>query len=221
MDNHFWITKQHDGVDRLIALLHAPVLNWLLATAASAPFAADLYGHWLGGQASLGHAMLGVRIPILIVAMVSRAAPVQSMSSPLSWLLALVVTSGTLAFPAFAEPGVPLVLPMVSNLLTLVSAAALIYARLSLIRFEGAMPAWRAIATSGAHRFVRHPIYTGAIMAMLALLLQAWSPRNLAWAAAITALLLVKSVIEERKLRGEPHYDAYLRRVRWRWLPGI
>ena len=165
--------------------------------------------------------MLGVRIPMLILAMASRSAPDQSTSSPLSWLLALVVTSGTLAFPAFAEPGVPLVLPIVSNLLTLVSASALIYTRLSLIRFEGTMPVQRTIATSGANRFVRHPICTGAIMAMLALLLQAWSPRNLAWAAAITALLLIKSVIEERRLRGEPHYDAYLRRVRWRWLPGI
>jgi len=32
---------------------------------------------------------------------------------------------------------------------------------------------------------------------------------------------MIKSVVEERVLKTDSEYAAYLNRVRWRWLPGI
>lgn len=219
--SYFQASTERLRPTRLMAILHRPWVDRTIAVAASLPFVVELYDRWIGGHLSFPRAVLGVQILILIVTMLFRTAPVRVTPNPLFWLLAFVVSYGTLAFPAFAQRGVPLVPPLESNGLALVSAGILIYARLSLGRSIGFVPAQRQIVTAGAYRYVRHPIYTGAFVALLALVLHAYSLLNLAWASAIVALFMVKSVIEERFLRHDPEYAAYLARVRWRWFPGI
>jgi protein-S-isoprenylcysteine O-methyltransferase Ste14 len=61
---------------------------------------------------------------------------------------------------------------------------------------------------SGAYRLVRHPIYTGIFMAMLAFVLRSYSPLNLLMASTIVVLFMVKSVVEERFLRADPEDAA-------------
>jgi len=206
---------------RLMAVLHVPWVDRTIAVAASLPFVVELYDRWLGGHLSFPRAVLGVQILILIFTMVFRTPPVRITPNPWVWLLAFVVSYATLAFPAFGQRGVPLVPPVASNGLALASAGILVYARLSLGRSMGLVPAQRQVVTGGAYRHVRHPIYTGAFIALLALVLHAYSPLNLAWACGVIALFMVKSVIEERFLSHDPEYAAYLRRVRWRWIPGL
>ncbi len=97
----------------------------------------------------------------------------------------------------------------------------LVYALLSLGRSIGFVPAQRVIVTSGAYRFVRHPIYTGTFVASLAFVLRAYSPLNLTTAIALVALLMIRSVVEEAFLRDDGAYAVYVRQVRWRLFPGI
>ncbi len=205
----------------LMAILYIPWVDRLIAIVAIVPTVIDLYHRWLGRNLSFPRTILGVQLLVMVITMVIRKAPVRITPNPWFWLLAFVATYGILAFQLTSQPGVPLVPTVVSNGLAAISALILLYARLSLGRSIGFVPAQRVIITRGAYRFVRHPIYTGLFLALLAFVLRAYSPRNLAGMLTIVLLFVIKSIVEERFLSDEPEYAAYLRRVRWRWMPGI
>ena len=105
--------------------------------------------------------------------------------------------------------------------LVLISVAIMIWARVSLGRSIGYVPAERGIVTSGPYRFERHAIYSGLFVTMFAILLRACSPLNLLLILVIVGLFMLKSVIEERFPRDKPEYAAYMGRVRYRWIPGV
>lgn len=78
------------------------------------------------------------------------------------------------------------------------------------------------VVSSGPYAIVRHPMYGGVIFFFVgvALLLGSW------WGLALTPLLValfaVRAVIEERTLvAGLPGYSDYMRRVRYRLIPGL
>lgn len=77
------------------------------------------------------------------------------------------------------------------------------------------------LRSGGAYRLVRHPIYGG-----LLLLAIGWSVVLSPIALVVTALLAVvldmKARHEESMLAERyPEYEAYRRRVRWRFVPGV
>ena len=141
--------------------------------------------------------------------------------NPWFWLLAFVTTYATLGFSAFAGQGVSLISPLLGNGLAIVSMVILMYALLSLGRNIGFIPAQRRVVTKGAYGLVRHPIYTGTFVSLFAFVLRSYSALNLALAVVLIALLMLRGVVEERFLREDAGYAAYLREVRWRWFPGI
>jgi protein-S-isoprenylcysteine O-methyltransferase Ste14 len=72
------------------------------------------------------------------------------------------------------------------------------------------------------HRYVRHPMYSGAVafFAGASLLLGSWW--GLAMVPLLAALFAVRTVNEERVLvSGLPGYSDYLIKVRFRLLPGV
>ena len=97
----------------------------------------------------------------------------------------------------------------------------IVYSLLSLGRNIGFISAQRSVVTQGAYCFVRHPIYTGTFISLLAFVLRAFSVLKLTVAAVLVALLILRGVVEERFLREDAGYAAYLQQFRWRWLPGI
>lgn len=78
------------------------------------------------------------------------------------------------------------------------------------------------VISGGPYRYLRHPGYAGAIVyeaAVSILLASGWSA--IASGAAI-ALLVLRTVLEDRTLRAElPGYVDYAHRVRYRLLPGV
>jgi len=202
-------------------LLVIPWVDKTIAILATIPFAVELYRRWVVGHVNFPRAVLGLQLLVIIVVMVLRTAPVRVTPNPWFWLLAFVTTYATLGFSAYAEQGVTLIAPIVGNGLAVVSMIIIVYSLLSLGRNIGFIPAQRRVVTQGAYRFVRHPIYTGTFISLLAFLLRAFSVLNLALAAVLIALLMLRGVIEEHFLREDAGYAAYLQQVRWRWLPGI
>jgi protein-S-isoprenylcysteine O-methyltransferase Ste14 len=78
------------------------------------------------------------------------------------------------------------------------------------------------VVSSGPYAFVRHPMYSGAILFLVgaALLLGSW------WGVVLSPLFAVlfgiRSGIEERALlAGLPGYADYAARVRYRLVPGL
>lgn len=78
------------------------------------------------------------------------------------------------------------------------------------------------VVSAGPYATVRHPGYAGAIVANLAIPVVLGSRWALAIGALIVALILVRTALEDRTLRGELEgYGAYAARVRWRLFPGV
>jgi protein-S-isoprenylcysteine O-methyltransferase Ste14 len=202
-------------------LLVIPWVDKTIAIAAALPFVFELYRRWVVGHVNFPRAVLGLQLLVIIVLMVLRTAPVRVTPNPWYWLLAFVTTYATLGFSALAGPGTALISPAVGNGLAVVSMIILGYALLSLGRNIGFIPAQRQLVTKGAYSFVRHPIYTGTFISLLAFALRSFSVLNLAMALLLIAPLMIRGVAEERFLREDASYAAYLKEVRWRWFPGI
>jgi protein-S-isoprenylcysteine O-methyltransferase Ste14 len=202
-------------------LLVIPWVDKTIAILAAIPFVGELYRRWVIGHVNFPRAVLGLQLLVIIIVMVLRTPPVRVTPNPWFWLLAFVTTYATLGFSAFAAQGRTLIAPIVGNSLAIVSVIIIVYSLLSLGRNIGFIPAQRRVVTRGAYGFVRHPIYTGTFVSLLAFVLRAFSILNLLLAAVLVALLMLRGVIEEHFLREDPGYAAYLREVRWRWLPGI
>ena len=80
----------------------------------------------------------------------------------------------------------------------------------------------QTVISTGPYRYVRHPMYTGACLFFLgtALLLGSWY--GVLCTPVFISLFAVRAVLEERLLREELEgYDAYVVRVKYRFLPHI
>lgn len=212
---------QPQPTSRFMAMLSTPWVDKTIAIIAVTPNAIELYHRYTNSTLTFTRAVLGIQVFILIITMVFRRTPVRVTPNPWFWLLAFVATYGVMTFVAFTPNGHPIVPLTFSSTVALISAVIFIYARLSLGRSIGFVPANRGIVTRGAYKFVRHPVYTATFLAMLAVVLRSYSPLNVALAATIVVLFMTKSIVEEYVLKEDPAYATYLQRVRWRWFPGI
>lgn len=78
------------------------------------------------------------------------------------------------------------------------------------------------VATAGPYQFVRHPGYVGMITLALATPLVLGSLWALISGIFGALGMIVKTALEDRRLRGELNgYKDYAQRVRYRLLPGI
>ena len=205
----------------VVDLLYIPWVDKTIAVIAIIPNAIGLYWRYTDNRLNFVRVVASIQVFLLIITMIIRRTPLRVTPNPLFWLLAFVATYGMFVFTAFGQTGVALVPTIIPDVIAITSAAVAIYARLSLGRSIGFVPANRGIMTGGAYRFVRHPIYTALFLTLAALTLRSFTPINLAGALTIFTLFVVKSVVEERFLSEDKHYVEYMKKVRWRWLPGI
>jgi protein-S-isoprenylcysteine O-methyltransferase Ste14 len=78
------------------------------------------------------------------------------------------------------------------------------------------------IVTTGPYRYVRHPMYGGALLWFIGLPLLLGSWWGLAAAPVFLVLLVIRIRIEEKALRNELQgYAAYAEQVRYRLVPLI
>lgn len=118
------------------------------------------------------------------------------------------------------QQGRPVVANWITNLIAISGLFVLIWARFSLGRNIGFVPAQRELVRHGAYAFMRHPVYTGGLLTSLAFLLRAYSPQNLMLLAlGVFWFIPVKSMVEENFLRTDPQYVDYMQDVRARWIP--
>jgi protein-S-isoprenylcysteine O-methyltransferase Ste14 len=78
------------------------------------------------------------------------------------------------------------------------------------------------LITSGPYRWVRHPIYSGVVLALFGTALAIGEPRGFIGAGLILLGFVIKLLGEEARMRGTfpSEYDAYCRRTA-RLIPGV
>ena len=80
----------------------------------------------------------------------------------------------------------------------------------------------QTVVSTGPYRYVRHPLYTSALLFFLgsALLLGSWI--GVILGLVFEGVLAMRAVREEQVLRkGLKGYDAYMAQVRWRFIPYV
>ena len=78
------------------------------------------------------------------------------------------------------------------------------------------------VISTGPYALVRHPMYAGGLLLVLGTPLALGSIWGLLVIAAMTPVLLLRLVDEERFLsKNLPGYKEYCARVRWRLIPGV
>jgi protein-S-isoprenylcysteine O-methyltransferase Ste14 len=203
---------------------HSLTIPWVdktVAVLAVLPFVCDLFLIMMRGEMNISRASIAILFLIIIITMVIRTAPVRITPNPWFWLLAFAVTYFGLFVAVFAQKGTALVPRAVSDSVSILALIVAVFARLSLGRSIGFVPAQRDIITRGAYRFVRHPIYTGLILSYIGFSIRMFSPLNVTMSLFVIGLIVLKSFIEEGFLREVPDYADYLDRVKWRWFPGL
>ena len=202
-------------------MITAPSVDRVVAIVSIVPFAYLTYLRFTEGVFNIPRVSSIIVGFLLIGTMVVRRAPVRVTPNPWFWLLAFVATYGAVGSSLFAQRGVPLAPAIVTSTIAILALGITAYARLSLGRNIGFVPAQRRLVTSGAYAYMRHPIYTGVFVGYAGLILRAYSPLNLAMFTFIAALFMIKSVVEENFLKSDPLYAEYMQLVRFRWFPGI
>ena len=157
---------------------------------------------------------------LLIATMIIRRPPVRVTPNPFFWVLAFVATYWPVMILTLVQQGRPVAAQWITDGLALIGFAITVWARLSLGRNIGFVPAQRKLVTTGAYGHMRHPIYTGVLFLYAAFALRAYSSRNvLLFALGVFWFIPIKSLVEESLLRQDLEYAAYMERVPARWIP--
>jgi protein-S-isoprenylcysteine O-methyltransferase Ste14 len=206
-----------------LSWVRVPSLPWLDRSIAAIAYVALVflayyrYEHWHHGFPLIASA---VNVLILSVTMVFRRPPKRVTPNPWYWLLAFVATYWLILILWLLQPGRSVAPTWVTTPIAALGLLIVAWARLSLGRNIGFVPAQRELVATGAYAYMRHPVYTGGLLMNVAFLLQAYGPTNaLLLALGAFWFIPVKSLVEEAFLHADPQYAAYMKRVRARWIP--
>ena len=204
----------------MIRVLSLPWLDRIIAAIACVPLlyaSYYRYQHWHHGFPLIAAALNTL---IVVVTMIIRRPPKRVTPNPLYWLLTFVATYWLILILGLLQKGTPLAANWVTDSIAAVGLVVVVWARLSLGRNIGFVPAQRELVHTGAYAFMRHPIYTGMLLTNVAFVLRAFSPLNaLLMGLGAFWFIPVKSLVEEDFLCADPQYAAYMQKVRARWIP--
>ena len=205
----------------ITSFLSNQVVDKILAFIAMLPFLFYVYRILIWGTVDIVRICIIIQHLLLVITMLFRRSPMRVTTQPLYWLLTFVATYWLWLTVTFTTSGTAIIPHWLSVALALVGLSITVYARVSLGRNIGLVPAQRLLVTTGAYRLVRHPIYTGMFINYLSFALADYSPSKAAIAGLGVLWFILKSFIEERFLSEDPEYVEYMEIVRWRWIPWI
>jgi len=196
-------------VRRTAALLSRAALVMLFILFAWANFA-----HWrsTGKPSGLGTTLLEGWVAALFLV---RRAPDQLSLRPIAWIAAPIGSFAMLlARPAGGGlPHVP------CELLQLAGVLVALVSLVTLGRSFGLVAANRGVKTRGPYGLVRHPAYTGYLLAYVGYVLENPAPANVGLLLLSTTFQLLRIREEERLLVQDRAYEQYSRSVRYRLVP--
>jgi protein-S-isoprenylcysteine O-methyltransferase Ste14 len=148
-----------------------------------------------------------------------RVRPVAVSLNPIHWAVALLASFSGMFFES-TSPALRGLRPVADGMI-LAGLAGSAAAGLALRRSYDFLPALRGVSTGGLYRFVRHPMYTSALLTRFGYLIRHASVYNAAVFVVVLWLYDRRARIEEQTMLGDPRYQEYARRMRWRFVPGL
>jgi protein-S-isoprenylcysteine O-methyltransferase Ste14 len=115
----------------------------------------------------------------------------------------------------------PLVTPVFCVSIAIIGIFIQLYAKISLRRSFGIVPANRGIKVGGPYRIIRHPMYAGYLLTHVGLFLLYPSIWNLAVYVSAASFQIMRILREEKLLSMDPNYQNYKGNVQSRLIPGI
>ena len=201
--------------------LRNPWIDRLIAVIAAIPFAWALV-HNLGvGGLTIPQTAVILQLMLLVLTMLIRRPPVRVTTRPLYWVVAFVGSYYGFLTVSILTEGVALAPSLLTDGLSLLSIALDGYARITLGRNIGFVPAERRLVMAGPYRVVRHPIYSALFLAEICVIMETFSWVNLVLSVVFVGLFVIKTLMEEHFLAENPLYRDYMTRVRRRWIPGL
>ena len=198
-----------------------PRVDRAVAVVASLPFVYMAYYRVIHDGLDVPCMAMVLQYALLITTMAARRPPVRVTTKPLYWATAFVATYWSFMTPRSHRAGIAIAPTWTTHALAVASLVIAVFARLSLGRNIGFVPAQRSIVTSYAYSIVRHPIYTAIFVSLTGVVLRSFSPQNLLILAIGAGLFVVKTFMEEDFLGEDATYARYMKVVRWRWIPGL
>jgi protein-S-isoprenylcysteine O-methyltransferase Ste14 len=181
-----------------------------------AAFAWSNFAHWraTGRPSGLGTTLLEAWVAVLFL--IRR--PTENVSrNPVAWVAAPIGSFAML----LARPDGGGLAELPCEALQLAGVAVALISLGTLGRSFGLVAANRGIKTRGPYGLVRHPAYTGYLIAYLGYVAENPSLRNIALLCLGTAFQVVRIREEERILSRDEGYRAYQGAVRFRLVPYV
>lgn len=187
----------------------------------AALFALLCTAHWAKGRET-GEWERVVPIMVqeaIVVALVFARRPSRTTSPRVGdWLLGVAGTVLPLLFRPAPEAGP---LAWLGDPVQIAGVVLALVAIACLGRSFGLVPANRGVKTVGPYRLVRHPAYAAYLLSGAGYVLSQPRPANAAILVATILVMDLRARAEERLLAADASYDAYRRRVRWRYVVGV
>jgi protein-S-isoprenylcysteine O-methyltransferase Ste14 len=198
-------------------LLAEGALRALAATALGV-FATAAITLWVANPSRISLLLMTIAACITVGLTLIARMPKARDWHPLALLYSLGGTYGCLAYDL--DPGGTQIAPeLIGALLQLSGIVWQVYAKLSIRRSFGILPANRGVVSHGAYRFVRHPMYLGYFVTDLGFLLTNFSLYNVSVHLLQILLQVGRILYEERLLSADADYVSYSRTVRFRLIP--
>jgi len=157
---------------------------------------------------------------VIVLTLAQRRATIVDRSVP-----AGIVTLVSVAGPPLMRADhdiVALAAPdMLTGIISLLALLLIVSGKLTLGRSFGLVPANRGVVVQGPYLAVRHPIYSGYLVAHVAFLAAHPSTWNVVVFAIADGALIVRALMEERVLTTDADYRDYCARVSWHLIPGV
>jgi protein-S-isoprenylcysteine O-methyltransferase Ste14 len=156
---------------------------------------------------------------LVVILTVFRRGAVTVDRSLRARVLTMVATFG----PPLVRPttGAPLAVETFTVTIAAIGLIIELVGKISLGRSFGLTPANRGIVSTGLYRLVRHPIYLGYLMTHVGFILANPIMWNFVVFGVADVALLLRACLEEDTLSKDPAYRDYMKRVRFRLVPGV
>jgi protein-S-isoprenylcysteine O-methyltransferase Ste14/uncharacterized membrane protein (UPF0127 family) len=180
-----------------------------------------VYSSFLGWQQSGGVSSLGLVLvnTLLFFLFLTRRESTEISPRILDWVIPILTIGLSMTLQSHpSDNGMTIA---ISGAVQVIGILAILASLLCLGRSFGIVPANRRIKYAGAYEIVRHPLYASEMVFYVGFVLGNTSVFN--FSAIILILLgqMYRAVSEEKLLSREREYQDYLRRVKYRFIPGF